>query len=369
MDQTLPLSTEGSSVSAPARIAIISTPRCGNTWLRHSLMTLYGVPSIAAHSPGELDWAALPPGVVLQMHWHPTPAFLELLERHRFQTMTLARHPLDVLLSILHFCMHDESTAFWLQGEHGNEDGIFAAMPCSAAFLDYATGPRAGALLSVSRAWWAQPGCRQLRYEVLVQDTHRTLGALVQSLGLPTKCSLEDTVAANSFSKLRTLTQASHHFWRGQPDQWKLLLPGALAQQIECAQEPVFSTFGYPCDPDPTLDAQQADANWIRLAREELSDRLRQLKTTERSMHSLRGELMNAEAALHAEKHQHLATMAEVAADRQKLLHALGDLAGERQKVMETSAQLAALGGRLEQISAELGATRERLAKFENLGP
>ncbi|HMC88902.1 MAG TPA: hypothetical protein VKI17_05110, partial [Gemmataceae bacterium] len=165
----------------PARIAIASTPRTGNTWVRHLLAKLYGTSYLAVHSPGDLDWATLPEGVVLQMHWPPTPAFVALLERHGFQTVTLARHPLDTLISILHFAMHDASTACWLQSDQGNEDGIFAAMPCSRAFLDYATSPRAAVLLAVSRDWWLQPGCQRLRYEAMIQDPCRAFGELVQA--------------------------------------------------------------------------------------------------------------------------------------------------------------------------------------------
>jgi hypothetical protein len=41
---------------------------------------------------------------VLQLHWHRTPElFGRLLERHGFRVVSIARHPFDVLLSILQF--------------------------------------------------------------------------------------------------------------------------------------------------------------------------------------------------------------------------------------------------------------------------
>ena len=57
------------------RVAIVSTPRSGNTWLRHLLMRLYDIPGLAVHSPAELDWALLPDRCVFQLHWPPTVAF------------------------------------------------------------------------------------------------------------------------------------------------------------------------------------------------------------------------------------------------------------------------------------------------------
>jgi hypothetical protein len=363
MEQMQPQSSESLATATPARIAIVSTPRTGNTWVRHLLAKLYGASYLAVHSPGELDWATLPRGLVLQMHWPPTPAFVALLERHGFQTVTLARHPLDTLISILHFAMHDDSTACWLQGDQGNEDGIFAAMPCSSAFLDYATGPRAAALLAISRAWWSQPGCQRLRYEAMIQDPCRALGELVHAFAMPTHCSVAEAVAANTFSKLREHTRADHHFWRGQLEQWKMLLPATEAQGIARAQEGCFATLGYGCDPNSMLTVQQADATWIRLTREELADRMRRLKAAELSIHSLRGELGDVRTELEGERRLRLKAATELAAERRRLLDALSALDIERRELQETRAVLESARGRL----ARLETLRRLSARFPKL--
>jgi hypothetical protein len=350
MEQMQPQSCESLATARAARIAIVSTPRTGNTWVRHLLAKLYGTSYLAVHSPGELDWATLPQGLILQMHWPPTPTFVALLERHGFQTITLARHPLDTLISILHFAMHDASTACWLQGDQGNEDGIFAAMPCSSAFLDYATGPRAAVLLAISHDWWSQPGCRRLRYEAMIQDPCRAFGELVQALGMPTQCSVADAVAANTLSKLREQTQADHHFWRGQLEQWKMLLPVNEAQRLAGAHEGCLAALGYCCDPNPMLTVPQADANWIRLNREELADRMRRLKAAELSSHSLRGELADARIRLEAEKRLRLEVTTELAAERRRLLDALAALDVERRELQETRAVLESARARLQTL-------------------
>jgi|GEM_PF-1122001 len=363
MEQILPQASDSLAPPTAARIAIVSTPRTGNTWVRHLLAKLYGTSYLAVHSPGELDWATLPQALVLQMHWPPTPAFVALLERHGFQTVTLARHPLDTLISILHFAMHDASTACWLQGDQGNEDGIFAAMPCSSAFLDYATGPRAAVLLAISHDWWSQPGCRRLRYEAMIQDPCRAFGELVQALGMPTQCSVADAVAANTLSKLREQTQADHHFWRGQLEQWKMLLPANEAQRMARGHEGCLAALGYGCDPNPMLTVPQADANWIRLNREELAERLRRLKAAELSSYSLRGELADARIGLEAEKRLRLEVTAELAAERRRLLDALAALDIERRELQETRAVLESARARL----ARLETLRRLSARFPRL--
>src|SRR5204863_6715060 len=127
------------------RIAILSTPRSGTTWLRQLLRCIYEIPDIDINNPVEVAWESLPEDLVYAFHWHPTPEFLTRLEQYGFQPVVLARHPLDVLISILHFLLH--STPFvskmHLDGGVGEEHSIFGAMPCSAAFMDYATREQA----------------------------------------------------------------------------------------------------------------------------------------------------------------------------------------------------------------------------------
>ena len=96
----------------------------------------------AVHLPEEVNWRALPPRVILQLHWPPGEDFVLQLDQHGFRPIVLARHPLDVLISILAFSQHDDSTVRWLGGAGGNERCIDGASPLSEAFLAYATGPR-----------------------------------------------------------------------------------------------------------------------------------------------------------------------------------------------------------------------------------
>src|SRR5436305_300595 len=115
--------------AAGPRLAVIGTPRSGNTWLRRLLGTAYAVPELAAHTPAEVDWGALPAGCALQLHWRPTASLLAQLAAHRFTVVALCRHPLDVLVSVLHFCRHEPLTHRWLGGEGGCECGLYGALP------------------------------------------------------------------------------------------------------------------------------------------------------------------------------------------------------------------------------------------------
>jgi hypothetical protein len=260
------------SISRDVRIAIISTPRTGNTWLMHLLSTLCDIPAQPVPNPTELDWSALPPGCVLQIHWRRTADFVAQLEKHRFHVIVLMRHPLDVLISVLHFALHN-TTVRWLNGEGGDERSIFGAMPGSAAFLAYATGTRAAALLSISPEWWQAAGHR-LFYEDLNHDPAAELQRLVDTLGVGHCCGIAETVEANTIGQLRQRSQNSTHFWLGRPNLWRSLLTAAQADAIVRCLPFSLNDFGYSCDADPLLRADAADAAWIKLVWFELAGQL-----------------------------------------------------------------------------------------------
>jgi hypothetical protein len=269
--------------------------------------------------------------------------------------VTLARHPLDVLLSILHFSTFDESTSSWLLGEQGNEDGIFAAMPCSASFQEYAVGPRAAALLGLSRSWWSQVGCRQLRYEDLVENPAGSLQRLVQTLGVAATGSLDEALASNTLGKLRDRTNVHHHFWRGQPELWRHLLPAGPAQQAAGAHCASFALFGYACEPDANLTTQQADANWVRLVREDFSHGLRRFRVLEDALTRAQAELAVTCGQLTEHKSALSNTENELATLKTELATALSEFTKVRQELLQTT--------------AELECTQCELAPFQALNP
>jgi hypothetical protein len=245
------------------RVAVVSTPRSGNTWLRRLLGTAYDVPQFAAHTPSGVDWDGLPGGCILQLHWLPTEILTARLTAHRFATVALARHPLDVLLSVLHFCQREAATGRWLDGRGGDETSLRGVTPRSLAFREYVRGPRAAALLAVSRAWWVRPEARRVRYEDLVRDPAGELQRLTDALSFPVRRPVAEAVAAQTLEEQRRHDAAhAHHYWQGQPGLWRHLLPPWEVGAVEPALAGTVADLGYACDPDPDLTDEQADAAW-----------------------------------------------------------------------------------------------------------
>ena len=176
----------------------------------------------------------------------------------------LARHPLDVLVSVLQFAPHEPQTRCWLGGEGGDEAAILGRSPCSPEFLHYATGPRASALLSVGREWWWAPGCVRFRYESLVDRPEAELGRGCDRLGGVRPGTIAGAVDANTMDALHRSSR-NRHYWQGKPGLWRSLIPARLALQIADAHRPTFRALGYRCDPDESLEESRAEVNWARL--------------------------------------------------------------------------------------------------------
>src|SRR5262245_65691843 len=90
------------------RVAVVSTPRSGNSWLRRLLDHVYGFSAsdrgeLPLYNPLEAPWPDLPARCVIMTHWRRAGPLPALLEEHGFRVVTLARDPLDVLISILHY--------------------------------------------------------------------------------------------------------------------------------------------------------------------------------------------------------------------------------------------------------------------------
>jgi Sulfotransferase domain len=229
-------------------------------WLRRQLVALFGLEERSAHTPGEVGWKSLPEACVLQLHWPRTRRFVHALERHGFQVLVLARHPLDVLVSILHFAVHEPETARWLNGAHGDERSIIGADPTSRAFRSYAAGRRARALIDLSSEWWER-GLVSIRYEDLVANPAGELGRIVEAVGRTPHLNPETVAETVNFESLRN-EAINQHFWQGRPNHWRELLPATIATEIAGRHSTVIRRLGYELQPDLDLSYEEAVSRW-----------------------------------------------------------------------------------------------------------
>jgi len=227
------------------------------------LRSMYGLPDFAEHDPTNIPWDDLPPDAIVNLHATPTPALCERLAG--FRTVAIARHPLDTLISILHFAPFHSASDGWLLGQGGGEGAIRGATPVSPEFIEYATGPRAAALFSVSRLWWDMPGVIRVRYEDLVENTIGELSRIGEQLQFPVVQSCKTVAESHALDAMRGRhVSFRQHVWKGQPRHWRRFLPSDVAHRIAAAHPQSFAPLGFECDPDRALDADAADVNWAR---------------------------------------------------------------------------------------------------------
>lgn len=239
---------------------LCSTPRSGNTYVRRLLAQAWRLKEYAEHHPSAVRWSELGSRAIVQMHWHRTAGLLSILDPLEFKPICVIRHPIAVLISILHFSRYSRATSRWLDGEEGDEAVLINCSPASEAFADYACGRRAGALLRVS-AEWVSAGTPFLRYEDLVVDPVRSLDEFAERAGQRRDVTWGDAVAANSLDKLRP-TSRNHHFWQGQASLWTGLVSRDIAAKIMAAHREVFDTLGYSIDESRSLSRSEIEQNW-----------------------------------------------------------------------------------------------------------
>ena len=242
------------------RIAIISTPRSGNSWVRSVLSQALDLEQIGVHNPHDIPHT-LPERVVLQIHWYREPNFQEFLTTNQFRPLVISRHPLDVLVSVWHFAPFEPLTARWLEGNVELPNAIIQHPPASPAFISYATSWGAENLLCVSYQWWHEPTAIRVHYEDLVRNPMHNFGKLLETLEGSAQ-QLPTALGSNQLAFFQSLP--NRHGWQGQPGLWRAMLPTLSALRIWRRHSRVFQTLGYS-PPVTVVSRSQAVRNWERL--------------------------------------------------------------------------------------------------------
>ncbi|WP_169973049.1 sulfotransferase family protein [Tautonia rosea] len=291
----LVVTPEAALAGQPLRLAVIGTPRSGNTWVRGLFASLYGLEELAVDRPEQLDWDRLPLRCILQIHQYPDPSFDALIERHGFRVLTPARHPLDVMISALNYAQHTPNAPEWTDAS-GTIQTLRDASPLSQAFRQYAGIAHPGSVLSFSPAWWDRPGVLRLRYEELVANPVQRLEALAIRIDQRIVRPPQEVIGYFTIDARRSnLKVWQYHFGLGRPGIWRELIPAELARSIADHQRKTFEVLGYLCDPDPLLDELQAERNWYRLQTQLLT---RHLADERQRLRDARAQLLAGEASV-----------------------------------------------------------------------
>lgn len=242
-----------------SRIAVVSSPRSGNTWVRQVIAGALGWTELAVHNYTDIV-EPMPDKCILQIHWYREPNFQRWLDLNSFSVLTVARHPLDILVSVLNY-LHFVPETRWLEGNTGLPGNLQGKSPCSKEFLEYALSMGAEDLLAITYQWWQDKRSIRVRYEDALNDPELILGALVSQLGGDSSAvrPLLDQLAISNMQAVKY-----RHVWQGKAGLWRRLVVPADARAIYHRHRRVFDTLGYKLDAY-WLTRSSAEANWRSL--------------------------------------------------------------------------------------------------------
>lgn len=250
-----------------------------------------GLESWSTHEFDAIEWPE-GGGAAVQVHCFPEPHVLEVLDQHGVTPVTVARHPLDVLISILRFSADAPETGRWIDGRGGDEALLEGATPVDEAFREYALGDRAAALLDVTCQWWTRPDVVRARYEELRGvDGPTALGTIVEQLGGDRASATEAYEESTLKSMGRRHPLREFHMGLAETGHWRRMIPTDLAREIRRRHAGVFDTLGYDVVVEDEVGESQALEAWLRYSVRTLETRIDRLRNDAEERRRLRAAL------------------------------------------------------------------------------
>jgi len=199
-------------------VAILSTPKTGNLWLRFCLERGLSLRSVGVHNEGELDCLLANPGnntefpFIFHAHINATPRRLHLLEKIDTDVVTLLRHPVDIFLSLRRHYEREPSQAW--------PENLLADRANAATYIE-----RIFPSVLMTTASWIKAGTLPVRFEELNRTPAATLLALMDRLrhGQDNRAVAKFMAAISNIDIVRASAAASDrgHFALGLSGQWR----------------------------------------------------------------------------------------------------------------------------------------------------
>jgi hypothetical protein len=229
------------------KILIASTPKTGNTWLRHLLAAIYDLPTVELGFPFDPQAAdALGERWIMHQHYAPDPALLAWAERNQAVLITTIRHPGDVLLSLYHYVhSYNKRLEFYQLAELAQDDGTFGAPVRSIIHTFFKE------LVAISVGWKSTGAAHVVEYEALHFDPIATLTNLTSAIQSVSRNSIERAVERCNIREMRALAHENGGFFRqGGYGSWRRGLPPDIIELLRTTEPypAYFAALGYTLD-------------------------------------------------------------------------------------------------------------------------
>ncbi len=227
------------------RIAIISSPRCGNTFLRLCLSEIFNLETNAYHDPSKFP-NYFPKRFIFQLHWELDEELKQLMISENFKIITLTRNPLDIFISTLRFIKYEKEVEKWLDYSLNLKQEKFKFYkPNDLDFINWCKSIYAKKLLSVSLNWSKLDEIHTVKYENLISNLDLELKNIYKFLNVE---NIDYDTTKNTFKKFNIeyfQSLPNKHGWIGKVNNWQNYLTKSNAQSIYDYHSSFFDFFRY----------------------------------------------------------------------------------------------------------------------------
>lgn len=237
------------------KIMIVSTPKTGNTWVKHLLSNVYQLPIVRVgqkFNPDEVD--ELGQRWITHQHYRARADIIDYGRRNNIVFVTTIRHPGDTLLSKFHFVRNyidrlnyadiDPSPILARDGETMGENTLYYLGHGFSEFLD------------ISLSWIRSGESHIIRYEDLWRDPVTALQELTASIHQVSLERVKRVVELCDIGLMRKTPGTDPKFFRkGSVGNWKNALPQDVIDVLrrEAPYPAQFTALGYTLEPDDPL--------------------------------------------------------------------------------------------------------------------
>lgn len=248
------------------RFVVAVTPKSGGEWVAGILSTISGSALANMQRIDSHVLAGLPSNVVITTRELPNLSLIRDISQASFQTITVTRHPFDVLINLLLTANVDvETNTHWVDSLFQFEKALANVTPRHPMVLQYAASSRFKDLLAISSRWKNNEGTYSLTFEGLANNPQREMENIVDHNRFQIDVPVEEVIERQKKRRLGQPTSATLDFCPATSGSWRYLIPAIQAERLASLLSHQMIDLGYQSDPDLSLTADEADANWYRL--------------------------------------------------------------------------------------------------------
>lgn len=228
----------------PSIYFIVATPRSGNTAITEALSRSTSIPNTTSEMKLSNYYRAEGPLFVKNHIGYDK--FINNIDRSiNYKTVTIARHPFDVLLSAFRFSQKTPGCSAWLGGAVFPVPLMYKNKnPLSEEFRQWSLGKGAEQMLNITLSW-VDHADEIVRYEDFIKDEVATVKKTLKKLNLYNQ---QDAIIANATKYVKNdflVGFYNEHRWTSGYENWPKYFTPEISDELHRKYGYIFQALGY----------------------------------------------------------------------------------------------------------------------------